>query len=889
MVDRKHPLAECERCPLYERGTYVASKPPQTAPNSIAFIGESPGKTEKAKKEPFVGASGRLLNRLMEEHGIERNASLLTNGALCNYRDEDKDDLPGAIDACRPRLLAELQEHEISVAVTLGNTAVSSLYETKVGITKLRGGPPKDSTYLDGLKVVPTLHPAAALRRQDQTPLLLRDIGKAVSGPPPWAEPVVRVITEPHEALRVLRSSSTKYPLVVDTESAWDKDTSFTRNTNILCVGIGSTAPSNGDRVVVIGRPAITNPTVQREFLRLVSRVGMVAQNAKYDWHVLNAINKWKFDIRTTYDTMLASYSLHEVPGVHGLKYMANEYLGMPHYEEEIAKYLVKFLDPPERRQAAIEYVLETLSKQEWLLRADVHNESPPDTWIVSEKTGKVSYAAIDRAAKELGVVEFKGEPGEYKAHQLRWRLPAEPVLIAPYEADGTFASIPPEILHEYNAYDVQATRLLRNYFVREQVREGLIDFNTHLVRMSNTLARVEANGLYVDLPFNAQLGEQFGRDIDSLSKNFTINPGSPMQLKLHLKEVHGVTVEKTDEETLVVLSEHPKAKEDTKNLAKDILSFRKAKKYKSTYVDSVRDKAIANGGVIYPSFVINQATTGRLASKNPNVQNMPRLYDIKRQFIPSSPDMVFVHADYSQLELRTITWLAQDSGMRDLFNDPERDVFDELTIGVHGMDRQAFYDLKASDPVTVGEMRVAIKSFAYGILFSRSAAGIAADPDMNITEAEATRQMGLFMRQIPGIMQYQDEVKAKIHRGEDLVNPFGRKRRFHLITDMTKHELERQAVSFMPQSTASDICVTACGDVVDAGERVVNIIHDAILWECHKDRIEESARFVIRTMIDTAERVTGGYVKFDVDATFGDNWQDAAKAKKDGSNVVRL
>lgn len=878
-VKRKHPLAECEKCPLYAKGKFVPSAKPLGKSNGLAFIGESPGKQEKQKGKPFVGPSGQLLDVALKEHGIKREESLLTNGALCNYQDEDKHHLPEAISACRPRLLEELREANVTTAVTLGNSAVSSLIDTKVGITKLRGGAAKESTYVPDLKVVPTLHPAACLRRQEQTPLFLRDIAKVKEDTPQWIEPKIRVITSIPEALRLLRSTKTKYPLVLDTESAWEKDTSFTRNTNILCVGLGSTAPGHGERVIVIGNPAITNKAVQRALIELVSRVGMVAQNAKYDWHVLNAINSKGLDFKTVYDTMLASYSLHESPGTHGLKYMSNEYLGTPHYEEEIQGYLKKPKDPPEIRQAALEYVRNSL-EQGQQFKADVLNEIPEECYPdlnddMPAPSKQTLQGPVTRAAKELQVQEFKGTKGEKYATRIRWQLPDEEALIAPPEADGTFASIPPELLHTYNAYDVQATRMLYQYFKGEQEKQDLVAFNEHLVKMSNTLARVESSGLTVDLKFNAKLGEHFQHDIDGLANKFTINPGSPLQLKTHLKEVHGVEVEKTDKETLKELTEHPKAKPETKELAKNILEFRLAKKYKSTYVDALRVKAEANEGRIFPSFVINQATTGRLASKNPNVQNMPRKYDIKRQFIPSNSGNVFVHADYSQLELRVITWLSQDEGMRTLFNDPERDVFDELTMAVHSLSREEF---EAIDKKTAKEMRVAIKSFAYGILFSRTAEGIAADPDMNISIKDARSQMSAFMKQIPGIMKYQDEIKKKINRGEDLVNPFGRRRRFHLITYQNKNELERQAVSFMPQGTASDICVTAAGKMVDKGFKVCNIIHDDILLEVPRERAHEAAQFLCKTMIDTAEEVCQNYVKFDVDAEWGYTWADTFK-----------
>lgn len=80
-VPRKHPLAECEKCPLYEIGSYVGSDGPQQA--QIAFVGEAPGGNEAQVGKPFIGVSGRLLNQVLQHYQIRRSDVFLTNAALC--------------------------------------------------------------------------------------------------------------------------------------------------------------------------------------------------------------------------------------------------------------------------------------------------------------------------------------------------------------------------------------------------------------------------------------------------------------------------------------------------------------------------------------------------------------------------------------------------------------------------------------------------------------------------------------------------------------------------------------------------------------------------------------------------------------------------------------
>lgn len=863
---RKHPLAECEKCPLYKTGKHVPSKFPTRTSNGLAFVGESPGTQEKRKGEPFVGPSGRLLREALNTQEIDVDGALLTNGALCNYQDEDKASLPGAIAACRPRLLSELAYCGVETAVTLGNSAVSALLNTKVGITKLRGGAAKESDY-GSFNVVPTFHPAACLRNQAQFPLFLSDLGKIAPREVTWQEPTIHVIEDSQKALRVLRGANRNYPYVMDVETGKEKEEQYSRTTNLLCVGFGSVRPDHKNVVCVIGRPAIYSSDVQDALINLFADTGVICQNGKFDTYILSQINHTTRDIYLVADTMLQSYSLNENPGTHGLKYMGQEYLGTPEWEAEIQPYLKAPKDPPEIRQPALEYVQEQL-KDAPALRTDVLKERPED----------LPEASVKRAAAELGVIEFKDTQATSRAHQVRWSLDStQQGKVATPEADGSYASIPPNILHKYNAFDVAVTRQLYDMFTRKQAEEGLTEFNKHLMVMSNALMRIERNGLQVDYQFNQTLYDQFTEHINSLRAIFPqeLNPSSVPQLKAFIWQTYGYQPSSTGEDAIVEYINEPKIEDSFRQFCKDLLEYRKWTKLRSTYVNSIRKQAIENGGKVLPTFKIDQATTGRLASKNPNVQNMPRQFDIKRQFIPSTKDRVFVHADYSQLELRVITWLARDEGMRTLFNDPSRDVFDELTIAVHGMSREEWFSFKSKNPKQTKEMRVAIKSFAYGILFSRSAKGIADDPDMNISLQDAERQMAAFMRQIPGIMDYQQTIKDKIHRGEDLINPFGRRRRFHLITNQNQHELERQAVSFMPQSTASDICVTALSRLPSHFDPR-NIVHDDIVLEAPRAHAHEHAQTLRKIMTETAEEFTEGYIKFDAEAEWGIHWGEA-------------
>ncbi|MGH9080116.1 MAG: uracil-DNA glycosylase [Acidimicrobiales bacterium] len=151
--------AGCTRCPLAAGRTQVvfgAGDPDA----DLVFVGEAPGRDEDLQGEPFVGRSGKLLDRLLlEELGVDRSGVYITNVVKCRPPD-NRDPKAEEIAACRPYLSAQLELIGPRVVVSLGNFATKLLLETDVGITKLRGR----SFPVGPWHLVPTYHPAAALR-----------------------------------------------------------------------------------------------------------------------------------------------------------------------------------------------------------------------------------------------------------------------------------------------------------------------------------------------------------------------------------------------------------------------------------------------------------------------------------------------------------------------------------------------------------------------------------------------------------------------------------------------------------------------------------------------------------------------------------------------------
>lgn len=803
-MDRKHPLAHCEECPLREVGRYVPSIGPQET--KLAFVGEAPGVQEARNGIPFSGPSGQLLDTVLRHHNIKREEVFLSNACLC--RPPDNATPPkSAIEACRPRLVAELESHNVDTAILLGNSAAESLLR-KTGVTKLRVGPGKTGI-VPGVRFIPTLHPAAALRQADLFPYIVTDIGKIGLTHELWTKPTVTVADTELDALGFLEQLSKRSSdfqadpsnqgraakLVIDIEVDVEKDIAFDHPNQygMLCVGIGYAK----GKVLVLGENAMASQQVRDRLGVLLRSVLIGGQNLKFDlaglYGLLGALEGW-------FDTMLASYVFDERPGVHSLDYQGIEYLGTPDWKRELDKY---------------------------------------------KQTGQ-GYGVIPR-----------------------------------------------HILYAYNGNDVSVTwDLIEMYEKMFEGHEDLRRVHDFLMKASNQLMYLELNGIKPDLDYLKELEIEFlerlatirgevneiigDRDYEpKSSRSVGLNPNSPQQVTKYLLDM-GVKVDTTDADTLEMMIERlqgPKFKDDiglqeVVKFCQILLRHRKEAKLYGTYVKGIRKRLYR--GRVYPTFMLHGTTTGRLSCRNPNLQNIPRESSIRRLFVPSKPENVFVQTDYSQAELRVLCYLAKDIYFRDIFNEGIRDIFDELTPIVFpraGSKREVA-------PAAWKELRVRVKAFVYGLAYGRTPEGLALEYGFTMREAYEARDN--FFAAIPEIVSFLARIRTDVRAGLDLVTPWGRHRRFMLITKENVKDIMNQAQAFLPQSTASDMCLDAMVNVrkdTRGFAWIRNIVHDSILTECHPDDVEEVKEIQERRMIESFDLICGGYVKGAVESKVGKHW----------------
>lgn len=457
--------------------------------------------------------------------------------------------------------------------------------------------------------------------------------------------------------------------------------------------------------------------------------------------------------------------------------------------------------------------------------------------------------------------------PGQHGLKKLSIELLGAP----DYEAEirkfvprgGNYADIPVDVLHKYNAYDVVCTwALYERFFAEMGDREHRVhDF---LIKASNAVMHLERAGITIDLDYNDELASQFIAELDLLETEICetvgqkLNPRSPQQITRYMAD-QGYMFETTEADFLVEVL--PKLDGNVATFIELLLKHRRLAKLYGTYVKGFRKREYQ--GKIYTTYSLHGTTSGRLASKNPNLQNVKRDKRIKRQFTVEKEDHVLVHCDYKQAEGRVITTLAQDDYLASIFRDPTRDIFDELCNDTYGKGNWTQED------------RVKMKSVFYGNAYGRGINAIAVE--LNISTEEARTIIGNFKSLAHATVSWQASVTHQVLSGQDLITKFGRKRSFWLITEQNKSDVVNEALSYLPQSTASDICVSA---LIELQPRLRDLatprltIHDALIAECKEQDQDEVAGLMVDTMVAAGLRFTD-YVPFAVDTKFGKAWSE--------------
>lgn len=443
------------------------------------------------------------------------------------------------------------------------------------------------------------------------------------------------------------------------------------------------------------------------------------------------------------------------------------------------------------------------------------------------------------------------------------------------------FENIPREKLYEYNLADVVWTFKLYEYLLPMLKNSGKYDYYRYRMQVTKVLNDVQMNGVAVSLNALDELEEKYKRQCD---ENLVVlrqhagedfNPQSPKQIKDYFKS-KGVSSPSFDSDHLKKLRREGKETE----FIDALLAYRYAAKVIGSFIANVRRK-VGEDGRIHPYYLPHGAKTGRLSAKGPAIQTMGRDSGIKRALV-AAPGCKIISCDYSQAELRTVAELADDEAMIAAFQPGAPDFFDDLMTKIWPEEFptiEAYEAFKHEQPKTAKNRRALVKSVVYGLNYNRGVPAIATALEQPLEAAQHV--VDQYLGSYPGLRDWQARVKHSVGRKEE---DHERKTKFGLtfnplfVSDSNYNSTQNEALAFVPQSTANDICLNAAikinEQVGQYGAKLIGLVHDATYVECPEETIEECSKMMEYEMAKAAT-IVFNRVPFAAEAEVGNNWEE--------------
>jgi DNA polymerase-1 len=451
-------------------------------------------------------------------------------------------------------------------------------------------------------------------------------------------------------------------------------------------------------------------------------------------------------------------------------------------------------------------------------------------------------------------------------------------------KTQGTMRDVELEKIKDYAVEDADITLQLKNVFLpllkTKEVEKVFHEVENPLVKV---LMEMEFEGIRVDMDFLAVYSKQLEIEAKTAEESVykqagvRFNLASPKQLgevlfdKLKLDPSAKKTKTgqyQTGEDVLLKLAAkgHP--------IVDDILAFRELTKLKSTYVDSLPLLINPKTGRVHTTYGQAVAVTGRLASNNPNLQNIPvrtdRGKEIRKAFIPRDNKHILLSADYSQVELRIVAAISGDKNMCAAF---------QKGTDIHTATASRVYNV-AEKEVTK-EMRYKAKSVNFGIIYGQGAFGLA--DNLGISRTEAKEIIENYKKEFSGIQKYMDDTINFAREHGYVQTLMGRKRWLRDINSANftvRGFAERNAINSPIQGTAADMIKLAMQKVHAAMKkakmqsRMILQVHDELVFDAVRSEVEELKPLILESM--QSAMVLPCDVPVIAECGEGDNWLEA-------------
>ncbi|MEZ4988419.1 MAG: DNA polymerase I [Saprospiraceae bacterium] len=462
-----------------------------------------------------------------------------------------------------------------------------------------------------------------------------------------------------------------------------------------------------------------------------------------------------------------------------------------------------------------------------------------------------------------------------------------KPIPIASLIGSGkhqkTMRQVPVQDIVDYACEDADITlqlfhRLEASLKAEPKLMELYEQMEGPLVRV---LAEMEYEGVNVDADFLKQYSDELAEEIVALDDKIQAEAGVPFNVASpkqvgeilfdHLKIPYKKSKTKTgqystDEETMSEIApDYP--------IAADILRHRGLTKLRSTYLDALPQLINRKTGRIHTHYNQTVAATGRLSSKDPNLQNIPiRTPEgrrVREAFVPRDSDHVLLAADYSQIELRLIAEISGDEGMLDAFTNG---------LDIHRATAARVFDTPYDE--VDRDQRNRAKTVNFAIIYGAGATNLS--QQLGISRTEAKELIDTYFSRYPGLKDYMEKTIQYARDNGYVTTLQGRRRQLLDInskSSLARSNAERMAINTPIQGTAADMIKIAMLQVQKALQeggfqsRMILQVHDELVFDTLKTELETVKRIILAAMKDA---LPGLKVPIVVEAGVGDNWLEA-------------
>ena len=311
-------------------------------------------------------------------------------------------------------------------------------------------------------------------------------------------------------------------------------------------------------------------------------------------------------------------------------------------------------------------------------------------------------------------------------------------------------------------------------------------------------------------------------------------------------------------------------AKEHT--IIQHILEYRGLAKLKSTYVDALPEQVLESTGHIHTEYLQTVASTGRLSSNNPNLQNIPirteRGRQVRKAFVPRNEEYTLLAADYSQIELRVIAAMSQEETMIEAFKNGE---------DIHASTAAKVFNVSLSD--VTREQRGNAKTVNFGIIYGVSAFGLSNQTDLSRTEAKELIET--YYETYPKLRKYMSS-QVDFARDHGCVTTLSNRRRYlkdiNSRNAIVRGAAERNAVNAPIQGSAADVIKIAMINIYNKLQqggfktKMLLQVHDELVFDVYKPELE-TMKVLIKEEMENAYTLR---VPLDIEMDVGSNWLEA-------------